>query len=171
MSLHFLLKAEARTRSLVEVLGMSDDDAFTLFRRVRWGDGDEVICPHCGLVHRHYFRPARQIWRCVGCQEDFSVTSGTIFAFHKHHALAFPRPEEAVPRPVFLGAERPQVDFRGKQLEGRLQVGQINCQSPHFLPVMLVSPAISARLLTRAVTTWLSAMKNAPVRRKQVHFG
>ena len=65
MSLHFLLKAEARTRSLVEVLGMSDDDAFTLFRRVRWGDGDEVICPHCGLVHRHYFRPARQIWRCV----------------------------------------------------------------------------------------------------------
>ena len=83
MSLHFLLKAEARTRSLVEVLGMSDDDAFTLFRRVRWGDGDEVICPHCGLVHRHYFRPARQIWRCVGCQEDFSVTSGTIFAFHK----------------------------------------------------------------------------------------
>jgi transposase-like protein len=90
MSLHFLLKAEARTRSLVEVLGMSDDDAFTLFRRVRWGDGDEVICPHCGLVHRHYFRPARQIWRCAGCQEDFSVTSGTIFAFHKHHALAFP---------------------------------------------------------------------------------
>ena len=83
MSLHFLLKAEARTRSLVEVLGMSDDDAFTLFRRVRWGDGDEVICPHCGLVHRHYFRPARKIWRCAGCQEDFSVTSGTIFAFHK----------------------------------------------------------------------------------------
>ncbi|MBN8439816.1 MAG: transposase, partial [Candidatus Accumulibacter sp.] len=56
MSLHFLLKAEARTRSLVQVLGMSDDDAFTLFRRVRWGDGDEVVCPHCGLVHRHYFR-------------------------------------------------------------------------------------------------------------------
>jgi hypothetical protein len=52
MSLHFLLKAEVRTRSLVEVLGMSDDDAFTLFRRVRWGDGDEVICPHCGLVHK-----------------------------------------------------------------------------------------------------------------------
>ena len=51
MSLHFLLKAEARTLSLVDVLGMSDDDAFTLFRRVRWGDGDEVVCPHCGLVH------------------------------------------------------------------------------------------------------------------------
>jgi transposase-like protein len=83
MSLHFLLKAEARTLSVVEVLAMSDDDAFTLFRRVRWGDGDEVVCPHCGMVHRHYFRPARKIWRCAGCQEDFSVTSGTIFAFHK----------------------------------------------------------------------------------------
>jgi transposase-like protein len=34
-------------------------------------------------VHRHYFRPTRKIWRCAGCQEDFSVTSGTIFAFHK----------------------------------------------------------------------------------------
>jgi transposase-like protein len=62
---------------------MSDDDAFTLLRRARWGDGDEVVCPHCGLVHRHDFRPTRKIWRCAGCQDDFSVTSGTIFAFHK----------------------------------------------------------------------------------------
>jgi hypothetical protein len=87
MSLHFLLKSEAHTLSLslVQVMGMSmsEDDAFTLFRRVRWGDGDEVVCPHCGLVHRHDFRPTRRIWRCAGCQEDFSVTSGTIFAFHK----------------------------------------------------------------------------------------
>ena len=35
-----------------------------------------------GMAHRHYFRPSRKIWRCPGCQEDFSVTSGTIFAFH-----------------------------------------------------------------------------------------
>jgi transposase-like protein len=83
MSLHCLLKAEARTLSVVQVLAMSDDDAFTLFRHVRWDNGEKVVCPHCGLVHRHYFRPARQIWRCVGCQEDFSVTSGTIFALHK----------------------------------------------------------------------------------------
>jgi len=83
MSLHFLLKAKARTLSVVQVLAMSDDDAFTLFREARWGDGEEVVCPHCGMAHRHYFRPARKIWRCAGCQEDFSVTSGTIFAFHK----------------------------------------------------------------------------------------
>jgi transposase-like protein len=83
MSLHFLLQAKARTLSVVQVLAMSDDDAFTLLRRARWGDGDEVVCPHCGLVHRHDFRPTRKIWRCAGCQVDFSVTSGTIFALHK----------------------------------------------------------------------------------------
>lgn len=83
MSLHFLLKAEARTMSLVEVLALSEDEAVALFKRLRWGDGDEVVCPHCGVVHRHYYRPARRIWRCAACREDFSVTSGTLFAFHK----------------------------------------------------------------------------------------
>ena len=61
MSLHFLRKAEARTLSLVEILSMSNDDALALFRRVRWGDRDEEVCPHCGMVHRHYFRPTRKI--------------------------------------------------------------------------------------------------------------
>jgi transposase-like protein len=83
MSLHFLLKAEARTLSVVQVLAMGDDDALALFRHLRWGEGEEVVCPHCGMAHRHYFRPTRKIWRCAGCQDDFSVTSGTIFAFHK----------------------------------------------------------------------------------------
>ena len=83
MSLHSLLRAEARSLSLVQILALSDDDAFVLFRRQRWGDGEDVVCPHCGMVHRHYFRPVRKIWRWAGCREDFSVTSGTIFAFHK----------------------------------------------------------------------------------------
>ena len=83
MRLHFLLQAKGLTLSVVQVLAMSDDDAFALFRHVRWGDGEEVVCPHCRMAHRHYFRPTRKIWRCAGCQEDFSVTSGTIFAFHK----------------------------------------------------------------------------------------
>jgi transposase-like protein len=62
---------------------MSDDEALALFRQLRWGEGEQVVCPHCGMAHRHYFRPTRKIWRCAGCQDDFSVTSGTIFAFHK----------------------------------------------------------------------------------------
>jgi transposase-like protein len=76
-------RVDGAALSVVQVLAMSDDDAFTLLRRARWGDGDEVVCPHCGLVHRHDFRPTRKIWRCAGCQVDFSVTSGTIFALHK----------------------------------------------------------------------------------------
>ena len=83
MSIPFLLSAKARTLSVLQVAGMSDDEAFVLFRPLRWGDGDAVVCPHCGTVHRHYFKTRRQFWRCIACREDFSVTSGTIFAFHK----------------------------------------------------------------------------------------
>jgi hypothetical protein len=83
MPLHFLLKAEARTLSVPQVLAMSDLDAFSLFRRMRWGEGEEVTCPHCGTIHKHYFRPARLIRRCAACGDDFSVTSGTLFAHHK----------------------------------------------------------------------------------------
>ena len=83
MSMHFLLSAKARTLSVLQVAGMSDDDAFVLFRHLRWGEGDDVVCPHCGTAHRHYFKASRKLWRCIACREDFSVTSGTIFAFHK----------------------------------------------------------------------------------------
>jgi len=83
MGLHFLLKAEARSLSVVQVLAMGDDEALALFRQLRWGEGEQVVCPHCGMAHRHYFRPTRKIWRSAGWQDDFSVTSGTIFAFHK----------------------------------------------------------------------------------------
>ncbi len=83
MSFQFLLKAEARSLSVVQVLAMSDDEALALFRQLRWGEGEQVVCPHCGMAYRHYCRPTRKIWRCPGCQNDFTVTSGTIFAFHK----------------------------------------------------------------------------------------
>ena len=83
MSQHFLLSAKARTLSVLQVAAMTDEQAFTQFRHLRWGDGEDVTCPHCGTVHRHYFIKSRNIWKCAGCRETFSVTSGTIFAFHK----------------------------------------------------------------------------------------
>jgi ribosomal protein L37AE/L43A len=83
MPLHFLLKAEARTLSLPKVLAMTDLDAFSVFRRMRWGEAEEVTCPHCDTIHKHYVRSARLIWRCAACGDDFSVTSGTVFAHHK----------------------------------------------------------------------------------------
>ncbi len=77
MSQHFLLSAQARTLSLMQVCNMSDEDVFVLFRQMRWGktDGDPV-CPKCGC-QGHYFIRARKQWRCIQCNHTFSVTSGT----------------------------------------------------------------------------------------------
>lgn len=80
---HFLLSAEARSFSLVEIFRLSDEEAFDLFRQARWAETDgEPICPMCGC-HHHYFISTRKQWRCKECNHTFSVTSGTLFAFHK----------------------------------------------------------------------------------------
>lgn len=92
MSQHFLLTAEARSLSVREVFALGDAAAFELFRELRWGKGEEVVCPECGVVERHWFLPSRRQWRCKACAHTFSVTSGTIFAHHK------------LPLRVYLGA-------------------------------------------------------------------
>ena len=49
MSQHFLLTRQAKTLSLAQVFRMSDEEAETTFRRVRWADTDGApVCPHCG---------------------------------------------------------------------------------------------------------------------------
>ena len=83
MTLHFLLRAEARSLSLRDVFAMTEDEALAFFRRLRWGDGEEVTCPDCGSVRKHYYLQTRQQWRCQDCNHTFSVTSGTKFAYHK----------------------------------------------------------------------------------------
>lgn len=83
MPQHFLLSAKARTLSLKRLFGMSDEEAFQFFKELRWGEGEEVTCPCCGVVDKHYFLKTRKQWRCKACNHTFSVTSGTIFAFHK----------------------------------------------------------------------------------------
>lgn len=83
MSQHFLLSAKARTLSVRRVFEMNEEQAFKVFKKVRWGDGKEVTCPMCGVIREHYFIATRKQWRCKDCKHTFSVTSGTIFAFHK----------------------------------------------------------------------------------------
>jgi transposase-like protein len=83
MSQHFLLSAKARTLSVLKVMQMSDADAFTVFKELRWGTADAVSCPCCGAIRKHAFRSDRRQWRCLDCGHTFSVTSGTIFANHK----------------------------------------------------------------------------------------
>lgn len=83
MSQHFLLSAQARTLSVRRVFEMTNQEAFHVFKELRWGSGDEVACPACGTVGKHYYQRTRKQWRCKDCSHTFSVTSGTIFAFHK----------------------------------------------------------------------------------------
>lgn len=83
MPQHYLLSAQARTLSVLQVARMSDQEAFEVFKELRWGAGDTVACPCCGVVAKHAFRRDRRQWRCLECGHTFSVTAGTIFANHK----------------------------------------------------------------------------------------
>lgn len=83
MAQHFLLSAKARTLSVRKVFEMTEADAFNFFKKMRWGDREEVSCPRCGVDHKHYFIKTRRQWRCKTCNHTFSVTSSTIFAHHK----------------------------------------------------------------------------------------
>lgn len=66
-----------------QVMVMSEEQAFELFKELRWGKEEKIACPICGVVDKHYFLRTRRQWRCKHCNHTFSVTSGTIFAFHK----------------------------------------------------------------------------------------
>ena len=72
MSQHFLLSAKARTLSIKRLFDMKDEDAFELFRDLRWGSMDQVVCPCCGSVARHYFIQTRRQWRCRDCKHTLA---------------------------------------------------------------------------------------------------
>ena len=83
MSQHFLLSAEARTLSLAKVMRMTDEEAFDTFRMVRWSDTKgEPVCPRCGCLAVYTYK-ARRVFKCKGCNAQFSVTTDTIFASRK----------------------------------------------------------------------------------------
>lgn len=86
MSQHFLLSRNAKTLSLATVFRMSDAEAETVFRRVRWDQTDgEPVCPSCGGLDAYDCRRPNGAprFRCRACAKDFSITSGTLFASHK----------------------------------------------------------------------------------------
>src|SRR5438067_2241 len=86
MTQHFLLSKTAKTLSLAQVFGMSEAEAETMFRRLRWHETDgSPICPSCGGVDAYECRRPKGglRFRCKACRKDFSITSGTLFASHK----------------------------------------------------------------------------------------
>jgi transposase-like protein len=86
MAQHFLLSRPAKTLSLAQVFRMTDAEAETAFRMVRWPETDgRPVCPICGSVEAYEARRPNGVlrYRCKGCKKDFTVTSGTLFASHK----------------------------------------------------------------------------------------
>lgn len=83
MSQHFLLSPAAKTLSLVKVMRMSETDARTAFRKIRWSETDgDPVCPECGCCESYDLK-TRQVFKCKGCGKQYSITSGTIFHSRK----------------------------------------------------------------------------------------
>jgi transposase-like protein len=86
MAQHFLLSAGARSLSAAKIMRMSDGEIGTVFLRLRWPETDgKPVCPDYGCTVCYACpRPSGQLrWRCKACRRDFSITSGTLFAWHK----------------------------------------------------------------------------------------
>jgi transposase-like protein len=86
MSQHFLLSKTAKSLSLAQVFRLTDLEAETMFREVRWFKTQgQAVCPHCGGLDAYEARRANGAlrFRCKACHKDFTITSGTLFASHK----------------------------------------------------------------------------------------
>jgi transposase-like protein len=83
MAQHFLLSTAARSLSLAKVARMSEEEARDAFRLIRWSATEgQPVCQHCGCMAVYAYK-SRPIFKCKGCEGQFSVTSGTIFASRK----------------------------------------------------------------------------------------
>ena len=90
MAQHFLLTAAARTISIVQVARMGEDEAFALFRAMRWhATGGDPVCPACGCAACYEYH-TRRLFKCKACGKQFSVTSGTTNLLRPH--LTVPAP-------------------------------------------------------------------------------
>jgi transposase-like protein len=88
MAQHFLLSSAARKLSLAKLMRMGDTEAETLFASIRWTETQGApVCPHCGSLEIYTDRRkgGSLRFRCKQkeCAKSFSLTSGTLFAFHK----------------------------------------------------------------------------------------
>ena len=83
MAQHFLLSSMARSLSIAKIARMTEKQADTMFRKVRWSDTNgKPVCPNCGSLS-HYNLSTRKVYKCKDCSKQYSVTSGTLFAAYK----------------------------------------------------------------------------------------
>ena len=82
MSQHFLLSAAARTLSLSASRACRTRKR-TPSSAIRWADnGGRAVLPECGCLGVYGYT-TRKLWKCKRVPDQFSVTSGTIFASRK----------------------------------------------------------------------------------------
>ena len=65
MAQHFLLSSEARTFSIVKIAKMTEKQAESYFRKVRWAETNgKPVCPDCGSLE-HYNLSTRKTWNFI----------------------------------------------------------------------------------------------------------
>ena len=79
MPQHFLLSPAAKTLTLAQVMRMTEAEAETAFRKVRWPETDgEPVCPKCGCFPCYDCRRKSGLarWECKACGAGFGLTGG-----------------------------------------------------------------------------------------------
>lgn len=92
MTIHFLQSKAAKTLTLAHVFRMTEAEAETAFRKIRWSETEgEAVCPNCGGLDAYSARRPSGLlrFRCKQCGKDFTITSGTLFAAHKAPLRAY----------------------------------------------------------------------------------
>ncbi len=86
MAQHFLLSSAARSLSAAKVMRMSEQGAKTSVPACAGRTQTANRCARAVAARSATTaaaRPDRPRWRCKACRADFSITSGTLFAWHK----------------------------------------------------------------------------------------
>lgn len=80
---HFLLSKPAQELRPQDAAKIKKDEAYERFKEIRFGWTDGIVeCPDCH-AKKPYELKNRRMWRCRRCGDQFSITSGTIFAARK----------------------------------------------------------------------------------------
>ncbi|MGX8882468.1 IS1595 family transposase [Methylovorus sp. SPW-M1] len=72
-----------RDLTVFDIARLSEQEAWEMLKSMRWGKGDEVVCPDCSAKDEHHFIKNQKRWTCKKCQHRFNVTSGTPFSNRK----------------------------------------------------------------------------------------
>lgn len=77
------MSRKAVSLAVRDVAYWTDRQCLDYLVEARFGSWETVRCSHCGTIEKHYFRIKEQRWKCKGCGQRFSVTSGTVFSGRK----------------------------------------------------------------------------------------